>query len=57
MWACMRLLQSVYAAAEIVCRGRVVVLVSVMSTAAMGRAILLYIGIGTNPNVHVIDQI
>ena len=57
MWACTLPLQSVYAAAEPVCRGRVVVLVSVMSTAAMGRAILLYIGIGTNPNVHVIDQI
>ena len=41
MWACTRPLQSVYAAAELVCRGRVVVLVSyVMSTAAVGRAIL-----------------
>ena len=42
VWACTRPLQPVCAAAERVCRGRVVVLVSyVMSTAAVGRAILL----------------
>ena len=42
MWACTRPLQSEHAAAELECRGRVVVLVSyVMSTAAMGRVILL----------------
>ena len=38
MWACTRPLQSAHAAAELVCRGQVVVLVSyVMSTAAVGR--------------------
>ena len=38
MWACTRPLQSVHAAAELVGRGRVVVLVSsVRSTAAVGR--------------------
>ena len=43
VWACTRPLQSVHAAAELVCRGRVVVLVSyVMSTAAVGRVILDY---------------
>ena len=44
VWACVyaTALQPVNAAAELVCRGRVVVLVSyVMSTAAVGRAILL----------------
>ena len=41
VWACTRPLQSVHAAAELVCRGRVAVLVSyVMSTAAVGRVIL-----------------
>ena len=46
-WACTRPLQSVHAAAELVCRGRVVVLVSyVMSTAPVGRvARLLYCSI------------
>ena len=43
VWACTRPLQSVHAAAELVCRGRAVVLVcSVVSTAAVGRAILGY---------------
>ena len=43
VWACTRPLQSVHAAAELVRRGRVVVLVSyVMSTAAVGRVILAY---------------
>ena len=43
MWACTRPFQSVHAAAELVCRGRVIVLVSyVMSTAAVGRVILDY---------------
>ena len=42
VWACTRPLQSVYAAAELVYRGRVVVLVSVMSTDAVGRVLLLY---------------
>ena len=38
VWACTRRpLQSVHAATELLCRGRVVVLVSVMSTAAVGR--------------------
>ena len=38
MWACTRPLQSVHAKAELVCRGRVVVLVScVTSTTAVGR--------------------
>ena len=41
-WTCTRPLQSVHAAAELVCRGRVVVFVSyIMSTAAVGRVILL----------------
>ena len=40
MWACMRPLQSAHAAAELVCRGLVVVLVCyVMSTAAVGHVI------------------
>ena len=43
MWACTRPLQSVRATAELVCRGRVVVLVSIMSTAAVGCVILLCI--------------
>ena len=42
VWACTRPLQSVHAAAELVCRGRVVVLLS-MSTAAVGRVLLLCI--------------
>ena len=50
----MRPLQSVHAAAELVCRGRVVVLVSyVMSTTAVGRVILDYrciIVLHVNPN-------
>ena len=53
VWACTRPLQSVHAAAELVCRGRVVVLVSyVMSTAAVGRVILDYciIVLHINPN-------
>ena len=50
VWACTRRLQYVYAAAELVRRGRVVVLASyVMSTAAVGRAILLHNSIGNNP--------
>ena len=53
MWATRRR-QSVHAAAELVCRGRVVVLVSyVMSTAAVGRVILDYcciIVLHVNPN-------
>ena len=41
VWACTRPLQSVHAAAELVCRGRVVVLVSlVISTAPVGRVTL-----------------
>ena len=40
MWACTPPLQSVRAAAEQVCREQVVVLVSVMSTAAVGRVTL-----------------
>ena len=51
-WACTRPLQSVHAAAELVCGGRVVVLVSyVMSTAAVGRVMLDYciIVLNTNP--------
>ena len=43
MWTSTRPLQSEYAAAELVCRGRVVVLVSVMSTAAIGRVMLLIV--------------
>ena len=53
MWACTRPLQSVHAAAELVGRGRVVVLVSyVMSAAAVGRVILDYciIVLHVNPN-------
>ena len=43
LWACTRPLESVHAAAELVCRGRVAVLVSyVMSTAAVGCVILDY---------------
>ena len=43
MWACTQPVESVHAAAELVCRGRVVVLVSyVMSTAPVGRVILDY---------------
>ena len=43
VWDCTRPLKSVHAAAELVCLGRVVVLVSyVMSTAAVGRIILAY---------------
>ena len=42
VWACTRPLQSVYAAADLVCRGLVVVLVAVMSTAAVGRVVLMY---------------
>ena len=49
MWACTRPLQSVHAAAELVCRGRVVVLVSyVMSTAAVGDGILDYLVLYNN---------
>ena len=64
MWACTRPLQSVHAAAELVCRGRVVVLVSYgMSTADVGRVYtrLLYISIEYKsyqvPGNYVIDQI
>ena len=62
MWACTRPLQSVHAAAELVCRGQVVVLGShVMSTAAVGRVILLYNSIAYKsyqvPSTYVIDQI
>ena len=43
VWACTRPLQSVHAAAELVCRRRVVLLVSyVMSTAVVGRVALDY---------------
>ena len=43
VWACTRPLQSVHAAPELVCRGRVVVLVSyVVSTDSLGRVILDY---------------
>ena len=63
--ACTRPLQSVYAAAELVCRGRVVLVSYVMSTAdAVGRVILdkcLYTGIAYKsylvPDNYVIDQI
>ena len=42
MWACTRPLHSAHAEAELVGRGRVVILVScVMSIAAVGRVILL----------------
>ena len=55
VWTCTRPLQSVHVAAELVCRGRVVVLVSyVMSTAAVGRVIkleycILVLHINPNP--------
>ena len=61
MWACTRPLQSVHAAAELVCRGRVVVLVSyVMSTAAVRRVVIYYLvdyciivlHINPNPSRH-----
>ena len=42
MWACTRPLQCVHAAAELVCRGRVVLVSYVMSAAAVGRVILDY---------------
>ena len=43
VWACARPLQSVHAAAELVCLGRVDVLISyVVGTAAVGRVILDY---------------
>ena len=46
VWACTRPLQSVHPAAKLVCRGRVVVLISsVISTAAVGRVILGYCNI------------
>ena len=68
VWACTQPLQSVHAAAELVCRGRVVVLVSyVISTAPVGRVILDYcivlLHINPNPTRYlvrgnfVIDQI
>ena len=57
MWACARPLQSMYAADELVCHGRVsVVLVSVMSTAAVGRVTPQYISVGNN-HIYVVDQI
>ena len=65
VWACTRPLQSVNTAAELVCRGRVVLVSYVMSTAdAVGRVILdkcLYTGIAYKsylvPDNYVIDQI
>ena len=62
VWGCARPLQSVHAAAELVCRGRLVVLVSyVMSTAAVGRVILDYyiivFHINPNPTRYQVDQI
>ena len=58
MWACTRPLQSVYAAAELVCRGRVVVLVSyVMSTAAVGRVIPYNRIAYKNRTRYVIDEV
>ena len=54
---CARPLQSVYAAAELVCHGRVVVvLVSIMNTAAVGRAIPPYNSVRNIP-IYVVDQI
>ena len=54
MWACTRPLQSVNAAAELVCRGRVVVLVSYdMSTAAVGRVLdycIIALRVNSNPS-------
>ena len=57
MWARTRPLQSAYAAAELVCRGRVVILVSVVSTAAVGPAILPYNSIGDNPTYTYYQKI
>ena len=58
MWACTRPLQSVHAAAELVCRGRVVVLVSyVMSTAAVGRVIPYNRIAYKNRTRYVIDEV
>ena len=57
MRTCARPLQSVYAAAELVCHGRVVVvLVSIMNTAAVGRAIPPYNSVRNIP-IYVVDQI
>ena len=42
MWACTRPLQSVYAAAELVCRGRVVVLVSKSSVLLLRDELYYY---------------
>ena len=57
MWACTRPHQSVYAAAELVCRRRVVVLVSVKNTAAVGRVTLPHNSFASKSYTGIIYQV